>query len=181
MQLLRSLQLDVLVEPSAYHEPDQPQLTPPELALEHAKNKCAAVAPRFRDELVVAADTVVDVDGIVFNKPKDDTDAKRMLGVLSGRSHVVHTAFALAHPSIALTTAVESAQVTFFELAPKEIDAYVATGEPLDKAGAYGIQGYGATLVERIDGDFYTVMGFPLGRFVRTLRRLGFEVPIKKE
>lgn len=181
MQLLRSLHLEVEVVPSTYHEPDHAHLSARELALEHAQKKCADVASRFPQELVVAADTVVDVDGTVYNKPKNDADAKRMLRALSGRMHIVHTAFAIAHPAIAMTVHAESTKVTFFELGADELDAYIATGEPLDKAGAYGIQGYGATLVERIDGDFYTVMGFPLGRFVRTLRRLGFEVPIKKE
>jgi septum formation protein len=72
----------------------------------------------------------------------------------------------------------ESTFVTFFPLSDEEIETYVESGEPMDKAGAYGIQGYGATLVERVEGDFYTVMGFPLARFVRTLRRLGFVLPI---
>jgi septum formation protein len=102
-----------------------------------------------------------------------------MLHVLSGRTHIVHTAFALALPSQHdIVEACESTFVTFFPLDDAEIDAYVASGEPMDKAGAYGIQGYGATLVERVEGDFYTVMGFPLARFVRILRRLGFALPI---
>ena len=179
MELLRSLNLDVHVVPSNYSEPDRSNLTPRDLAIEHARHKCDDVAARFPHEIVVAADTVVDLDGVAYNKPRDATDAVRMLADLSGRTHVVHTALALRAKG-RMETQCESTRVTFFPLEPEEIKAYVATGEPLDKAGAYGIQGYGATLVEGIEGDFYTVMGFPLGRFVRTLRRLGFSVPITK-
>lgn len=176
---MQSLKLDVRVEPSSYSEPDRANLTPRELAIEHAHHKCEHVAARFPHELVVAADTVVDLNGVAYNKPRDAADARRMLNELSGRTHVVHTAFEI-RANGKTEAACESTRVTFFSLEPEEIAAYVATGEPLDKAGAYGIQGYGATLVERIEGDFYTVMGFPLGRFVRTLRRLGFPVPITK-
>lgn len=178
MELLRSLHLDVLVQPSGYHEPDRLELSPRDLALDHARHKCEDVAARYPGELVVAADTVVDVDGTAYNKPRDEADARRMLGDLSGRSHVVHTAFALKAPGVPMTVDCESTQVTFFALQSDEIARYVDSGEPFDKAGAYGIQGLGASLVERIDGDFYTVMGFPVARFIRTLRRLGIELPI---
>ena len=177
LELLRSLGLDVLVVPSGYHEPDRAGLAPRELALEHARAKCEAVAMRFPNDVVIAADTVVDVDGAAFNKPRDAADARRMLAALSGRSHVVHTALAVTAAG-QVEVECESTRVTFFALEPAEIDRYIESGEPFDKAGGYGIQAYGASLVERIDGDFYTVMGFPLARFVRTLRRLGFVLPI---
>ncbi len=177
LELLRSLGLDVRVVPSGYHEPDRAGLTPRELAVEHARNKCEEVAMRYPNDLVVAADTVVDLDGAAYNKPRDAADARRMLGDLAGRTHTVHTAFAL-HAGGRMTEECESTRVTFFALDPGEIERYVESGEPFDKAGAYGIQAYGASLVERIDGDFYTVMGFPLARFIRTLRRLGFVLPI---
>lgn len=177
LELLQSLGLDVRVVPSGYHEPDRAELTPRELALDHARAKCEAVAMRFPNDLVVAADTVVDVDGTAFNKPRDAADARRMLEALSGRSHTVHSALAISAGG-AIATECESTRVTFFPLEREEIDRYVESGEPFDKAGGYGIQAHGASLVERIDGDFYTVMGFPLARFVRTLRRLGFILPI---
>jgi septum formation protein len=185
LELLRSLNFNVRVVPSTYEEPEHPHLSPRDLAIVHARNKCEHVVADLRSaprqELVVAADTVVDVDGIAYNKPKDVADAKGMLQDLSGRTHVVHTAFALWVPQRdGLVEHCESTFVTFFPLDADEIDAYVASGEPMDKAGAYGIQGYGATLVERIEGDFYTVMGFPLARFVKTLHRLGFILPITK-
>jgi len=179
LQLLRSLGLHVRVVPSAYGEPDRPELSPQQLAIEHARRKCGDVAAREAG-LVVAADTVVDVDGVAYNKPADRADAARMLRDLSGRAHLVHTAFAVAFDGRECAEHCESTRVTFYRLDEDEIDAYVASGEPMDKAGAYGIQGYGATLVERVDGDFYTVMGFPLAVFVRTLRRLGFALPITK-
>jgi septum formation protein len=181
LELLRSLHFDVRVMPSNYSEPEHPHLVPRDLAIVHARHKCRDVRTRLQPhtDLIVAADTVVDVDGIAYNKPDDEAHAKRMLHDLSGRTHIVHTAFALAAPDRdELIEHCESTFVTFFPLSDEEIDAYVASAEPMDKAGAYGIQGYGATLVERVEGDFYTVMGFPLARFVRTLYRLGISLPI---
>jgi septum formation protein len=185
LELLRSLNFDVQVMPSNYSEPDHPHLLPRDLAILHARHKCEDVRKTLQQAqadtlLIIAADTVVDVDGTAYNKPRDERDAKGMLRDLSGRTHIVHTAFALAAPNREeLIEHCESTFVTFFPLTDAEIDAYVASGEPMDKAGAYGIQGYGATLVERVEGDFYTVMGFPLARFVRTLYRLGIPLPIK--
>jgi septum formation protein len=182
LQLLQSLNFDVHVVPSTYEEPEHPHLSPRDLSIVHARVKCEDVREVVsRDDIIVAADTVVDVDGTAYNKPKDEADAKGMLHDLSGRTHIVHTAFALSVPDQDdIIEHCESTFVTFFPLDDDEIDAYVASGEPMDKAGAYGIQGYGATLVERIEGDFYTVMGFPLARFVKTLHRLGFLLPITK-
>ena len=180
-ELLRSLGFELDVIPSNYDEPEHPHLVPRDLAIVHARHKCRDVRERVSLEgaVLVAADTVVDVDGIAYNKPVNERDAKRMLRDLSGRTHIVHTAFALAaRDRTDLIEHCESTFVTFFPLSDAEIDAYVASGEPMDKAGAYGIQAYGATLVERVEGDFYTVMGFPLARFVRTLYRLGISLPI---
>ncbi len=179
LQLLQSLQLDVLVVPSRYEEPAYPQLLPSELALVHARCKCNDVRARFADDVVVGADTVVDVESCAYNKPKDDAEAKWMLAQLSGRTHCVHTAFAIALPHRAqLLEHRETTRVTFCSLTDAQIDDYVRSGDCLDKAGAYGVQGYGAALVERTEGDFYAVMGFPVGPFVRALQRLGFALPI---
>ncbi|MBV8117202.1 MAG: septum formation protein Maf [Candidatus Eremiobacteraeota bacterium] len=177
LELLRSLGLDVAVAPSGYDEPCLPSHSPAQLAQAHARAKLDAVA----GEIVVAADTVVELDGEALGKPRDAADAVRMLRRLAGRDHRVHTAFALRIPERAAPVEeLSSTTVRFYPLADDEIAAYVATGEPLDKAGAYGIQGRAAALVESVEGDFYTVMGFPLGRFVRTLRRLGFLLPVAK-
>jgi septum formation protein len=182
LELLRTLGFDVEVDPSGYHEPDDPNATPLELAKSHARMKAREVLARRPSVLLVASDTVVDLDGHALNKPVDATDAARMLGLLSGRDHYVHTAFALATPdSSDLIERSQTTSVRFHRLTAGEIDDYVASGEPMDKAGAYGIQGRAAALVERIDGDFYTVMGFPLGCFIRTLRELGISPPITKK
>jgi septum formation protein len=122
--------------------------------------------------VVIAADTIVVVDGDVLGKPLDARDAHAMLRRLSGRTHTVLTAIAVAKES-RTESAVESVAVTFRPLNDEEIDAYIATGEPMDKAGAYGIQGYGATIVERVDGDYFSVMGLGLRRLVELLERVG--------
>jgi septum formation protein len=183
LELLTSLGLEVTVRPSNYDEPDDPEATPLELARRHARAKAHDVRRTIGSEaLIVAADTVVDLDGTALNKPLDATDAVRMLSLLAGREHRVHTAFALAVPGRPeLVEEHSSTGVRFYPLTAEEIGEYVATGEPMDKAGAYGIQGRAAALVESISGDFYTVMGFPLGRFIRALQRLGFSLPITKK
>ena len=137
-----------------------------------ARGKAAVVAEREPDALVVAADTIVVVDGDILGKPRDEADAARMLRRLSGRSHVVLTAVAVAHGTTTVS-GVESVDVTFRALGDDEIASYISTREPMDKAGAYGIQGYGATIVDRIDGDYFAVMGLALGRMVRLMADVG--------
>jgi septum formation protein len=137
-----------------------------------ARGKAAAIAGRVRDAVTIGSDTIVVVDGEVLGKPKDEADAARMLRRLSGRSHTVITAVAADWRGTVLSD-VEEVDVTFRVLAEREIAAYIATREPMDKAGAYGIQGYGATIVTRIDGDYFAVMGLAVNRLVRLLERLG--------
>jgi septum formation protein len=137
-----------------------------------AREKGAAIADRFPNSLVIAADTIVVIDGEVLGKPRDAAEARAMLHRLAGRTHVVFTAVAASLHG-RLESAVEEVSVTFLPISDSTIANYVATGEPMDKAGSYGIQGYGATIVQRIDGDFFTVMGLPLARLVALLRRLG--------
>jgi septum formation protein len=176
-ELLRSLGLHVLIVPSNVDETDPPNLPPAELADLHAAAKANAVAERERVHVIVAADTVVDLDGRALGKPRDAADARTMLEALAGRRHTVHSAFTVIDgASGARLSRRSSTQVTFCPLSADDIARYLATGESFDKAGAYGIQGRGATLVERIDGDFYTVMGFPLGLFVRSLPELGYRL-----
>jgi septum formation protein len=139
-----------------------------------ATDKGAVVAAREADALVLAADTIVVVDGDVLGKPRDDDEAARMLSRLSGREHTVFTAVA-ATLGARCASGVEEVAVRFRPLAPHEIAAYVATREPMDKAGAYGIQGYGATIVERIEGDYFAVMGLALNLTVRLMREVGVE------
>src|SRR5690242_19280126 len=176
LQLLESLGLRVVVVRSSYEERDDMASDGlADLALRHALGK-AAGADTGGPPLLAAA-TVVDVDGTGLAKPRDDDDAKRMLRVLSGRWHVVHTGFTLMDRSNGKSiSGVESSRVKFAALDDATIARYVATGEPRDKAGAYGIQGKGALLVERVDGDFYTVMGLPLARVNAAARELGREI-----
>ena len=177
-ELLTSLGLDVDVDPSRYNEMNLPELPPIELARKHAREKLRDVLARHPRGLVVAADTVVELDGISLGKPDDPAQAAEMLRALSGRKHLVHTAFATSLDGGDVTERTETTEVRFWPLSEEEIAAYVATGDSMDKAGAYGIQGRGAALVQRIDGDFYTVMGFPLGLFVRTMREHGVQLGV---
>jgi septum formation protein len=141
-----------------------------------AREKASAVAAlrAAADALVIAADTIVVVDGDVLGKPSDRAQAAAMLRRLSGRSHTVHTAVAVRHGDRE-AFGVESPLVTFRELDAATIEAYIDTGEPMDKAGAYGIQGFGATLVRRVEGDYFAVMGLPLQRTIALAESLGAE------
>ena len=121
---------------------------------------------------MIAADTIVVVDGDVLGKPADAAAARAMLARLSGRTHTVLTAIAVARGS-RTESAVEAVEVTFRAVSDEDIGAYIATGEPMDKAGAYGIQGFGATIVERVDGDYFSVMVLGLRRLVELLERVG--------
>ncbi len=138
-----------------------------------ARGKAALVASREPGALVIGADTVVVVDDLILGKPVDDADARDMLHRLSGRTHMVYTAVAIARDG-AVDSAVEGVAVTFRALDAEDVEAYVATGEPADKAGAYGIQGFGSTLVDRIEGDFFAVMGLPLRRLVALCAAAGY-------
>jgi septum formation protein len=176
--LLTSLGLQVDVKPSGIEEGDRPGYGPRELATFHASAKADASVRAGCTGLIVAADTVVDLDGKALGKPTTPANAVATLRSLAGRSHFVHTAYtAIDTGSGRRIDGGSTTHVTFVSLVDGDISAYVATGDPMDKAGAYGIQGRGAALVERIDGDFYTVMGFPLGDFVRRLPELGYTLP----
>jgi septum formation protein len=137
-----------------------------------AREKGAVIAARHPDAVVISADTIVVIDGLVLGKPRDEADAARMLAMLGGQTHVVLTAVA-AHYRGELRSGVESVRVTFRSLTRESILAYIATREPMDKAGAYGIQGFGATLIERIDGDYFAVMGLALARMIDLLESVG--------
>ena len=137
-----------------------------------AREKAAVVARSAPDAVVIGSDTIVVLDGDVLGKPRDEREAASMLMRLSGRTHTVMTAVAVMWRGVE-RSAVEEVEVTFHTLTSAEIDAYIATREPMDKAGAYGIQGFGATIVARVDGDYFAVMGLPLQRMVRLMTDLG--------
>ena len=137
-----------------------------------AREKAAVVAGEAPDALVIGSDTIVVVDGDVLGKPRSEVEAAAMLARLSGRSHTVMTAVAVSWRGAQRSDVVEVG-VTFHAISAQDIEAYVATREPMDKAGAYGIQGYGATIVQRVDGDYFAVMGLPLQRLVRLMAEMG--------
>jgi septum formation protein len=137
-----------------------------------ARGKVEAIATRERDAIVIGSDTVVVVDGDVLGKPRDRQDAVAMLMRLQGRDHEVATGIAVAAHGT-LRSGVERVRVSFRSFPEEVADAYVATGEPMDKAGSYGIQGYGSTLVERIEGDYFAVMGLPIRRMIGLLESVG--------
>jgi septum formation protein len=139
-----------------------------------ARTKAMAIAALEPAALVIGADTVVVIDDQILNKPLDKHEARAMLRALGGRTHLVYTAVCVAWTGRS-AAGVEAVHVRFRPLTDAEIDAYIATGEPMDKAGAYGIQGFGATIVEWIEGDFFAVMGLPLVRLIGLLRDVGIE------
>jgi len=171
-QLLELIGIPHEVRPSNIDETMRPRETPRRHAERLAREKASAIATREPDVITIAADTIVVVNRKVLGKPRDTDDARRMLAMLSGREHTVLTAVAVARGR-KLRSAIEEVKVKFRRLREDEIDAYIATDEPMDKAGAYGIQGFGATIVECVDGDYFAVMGLPLARLVTLLRDLG--------
>ena len=148
-----------------------------EFALRMAREKALSVSFRMRDALVLGADTIVECDGRILGKPIDAAQARAMLRVLSGNTHTVVTAFAIASAgAIAISLPVIS-RVTFRVLSQEEIASYVATGQPLDKAGAYGIQDAGAGFIAHVEGTRDNVMGLPMREVLAALRRHGVEAP----
>ena len=151
-------------------EPDilSEEISPEEVPVYLASCKAGAVAAAHPDKTVIGADTVVILDGVIMGKPADKSDARRMLAALSGRRHKVVTGCCIIRGdrSRAFSGVTE---VEFYPLSESEIDDYIATGEPFDKAGAYGIQGQGALLVKGIVGDYFNVMGLPVAQLKREL------------
>jgi septum formation protein len=160
------------VRPANIDETMRPREAPRRYAERLAREKASAIATRDPDLITIGADTVVVINRKVLGKPADAVDAARMLRMLSGREHTVITAVAVSRGR-KLRSAIEEVRVKFRSLRDDEIEAYIAMGEPMDKAGAYGIQGYGATIVERVEGDYFAVMGLPLVRLVVLMRDVG--------
>jgi septum formation protein len=175
-ELLAELRLPFTVEASHVDETPRPDERPEDLAERLALAKARDVAARHADGLVIGADTVVARDGRVYGKPRDEAEAAAMLRALCGGPHVVVTGIAVVRASDGATrSAVVPATVVMRPYGDAEIAAYVATGEPMDKAGAYGAQGEGSRLIERVDGPFLTVVGLPLDQLRPLLRELDLE------
>jgi len=173
-ELLESAGINFTVVPGDIDETPLPAEEPVAHVLRLAEGKAREAALRAEGRFFIGADTIVLCDREIMGKPCDNTDADRMLRKLSGRVHQVITGFALLdHSSGKLISRSVNTNVTFKQLTDAEIAAYVATGCPLDKAGAYAIQGGAAFMVERIDGSYTNVVGLPLCEVVETLREVG--------
>ena len=173
--LLAMLGLDFAVDTADIDETMDPTLPPETEVARLSEAKARAVEQKHPGDLILTADTVVVVDGCVLGKPRDAEEAKAHLRRLSGRSHTVMTAFCLLQNGLA-DVHVEKTHLHFKPLSEGEIAAYVASGSPMDKAGAYGIQDQAAVFVRAIEGDYYNVMGLPLCALVQCLRRRGVAV-----
>ncbi len=171
------LAFEIAQPPEGLEPPWDGTVPPLDFAADLARRKASAVSGEHPDAIVLGADTIVVLDGAVLGKPRDQHDARAMLFRLAGREHLVHTAVAIDAPAgagRATASGIETTTVRFRPLEVDEIAAYVATAEPLDKAGAYGIQGYGAALVQSVRGCFFNVMGLPVTRVLALLDGLGW-------
>ncbi|HLI64530.1 MAG TPA: Maf family protein [Terriglobales bacterium] len=168
-ELLRNAAIPFTIEPAHIHEEPLPNERPVDYAQRLARDKALAVLARCPHDVVLGADTVVVIDQHLLEKPANADDATRMLRLLSGRTHQVITGICLAASGFERTEA-EITQVRFSRLSDEEIAAYVATGEPMDKAGGYAIQGIASRWVERIEGCYFNVVGLPVPRLYRLLR-----------
>jgi septum formation protein len=169
-ELLRGLGLDFRVEPSSAMELHDATSPMTELCIRNAELKAREVAARFPRDVVIGADTLVGLDGTLFGKPRDLDEARKMLSRLSGKTHDVVTGVCLAEGQ-RVRTFFDRTEVTFRQLTSDAIEEYLRAVPVLDKAGAYGIQARGALLVERINGSFHNVMGFPTEKFLEEFRR----------
>lgn len=170
-EILSNMGFEVEVVPSADERPPERDMSPEDTVQYLAVEKGGEAKSHYPDEIVVSADTVVVLDGEIMGKPRDREDARRMLTLLSGRTHRVLTAYAVFYKGKSLSKVV-STDVEFYNLTASEINWYLDTGEPFDKAGAYGVQGLGAYMVKAISGDYLNVVGFPLADFCHTLKMI---------
>ena len=172
-ELLREAGIEIEIHPAHIDEDQRPGEAPQDYALRLAREKAQAIARRFPNRSVLGADTIVVIEGEVLGKPSDAEDAARMLRRLSGRAHAVTTAVSLVLPDSRTETRSSTTKVFFRSLREDEIQRYVATGEPMDKAGAYAIQGGAAQFADRIEGDYSNVVGLPIPLVLELLRESG--------
>ena len=173
-ELLEKIGLKFDVEPSDYEEKISPGIEPHKLAKSLSLEKARLVAENYENALVIAADTFIVIEGEILGKPVTETEARRMLETINGRQHSVITGFTIMDTgnSKAISRSVET-KVYIRKLTSKEIDSYVESKEPLDKAGAYAIQGLGSVIVEKIEGDYFNVIGLPLSAVADSLKEFG--------
>jgi septum formation protein len=176
-ELLEKIGLKFDVEPSDYEEDISPGIEPHKLAKSLSLKKAELVAKNYENALVIAADTFIVINDEVLGKPLTENEARRMLRTINGRQHSVITGFTIIDTgnSKAITRSLET-KVHIKKLTSKEIDSYVESKEPLDKAGAYAIQGLGSVIVEKIEGDYFNVIGLPLSAVVESLKEFGVNI-----
>jgi len=174
-ELLENLQLTFNTVSSDVDENYDPNLDPDEIVMELAYRKAKAVAKQYPTSFVIGSDTIVVCGKDILGKPQNREEAFSMLLNLSGKTHSVFTGVAIMTPKEEVKF-FEKTDVEFWELSHKEINQYLDTGEPFDKAGAYGIQGLGSLLVKKITGDYFAVVGLPVARTIRELKKSGFEI-----
>ncbi len=178
-ELLALLNIPFETVVPSYVERLSPHLAPVDQARVLAEGKARSCEGLFADSLIIGCDTLIELDSEVLGKPTDGRDAARMLQRLSGQQHLIHTGIAVVSTATGrLETAVESVHVWFKSLSSTEVTTYVATGESLGKAGAYGIQGCAAELIERIEGDYTAAVGLPLKMSAQLLGRFGMIIPV---
>jgi septum formation protein len=175
-ELLENLHLTFTISSSEVDESFDPNLTPKEVVMELANRKAQTVFKDNENAFVIGSDTIVVLNNQILGKPADEAEAVSMLKRLSGQQHEVFTGVAIVS-SIGTTTFYERTEVWFWELTDDMIRAYVKSGEPLDKAGAYGIQQFGSMLVKKINGDYFAVVGLPVSRTLRELKKAGYQLP----
>ncbi len=172
-ELLKMIGLEFRVRPSHIEEKYQDGLSPEEYALQNARRKGLSVAEKYPSGLVISADTIVILRDEILEKPHDEKHAYEILSKLSGHTHQVVTAFGLIKKDRDVVVFDHArTRVTFRNLSQDEIYAYITTGEPFDKAGGYGAQGYGALLIKKVDGCFFNVVGLPLAGFYTMLNKV---------
>lgn len=174
-ELLENLHLSFKAVSSDADESYPPDWAPDTIVTELSLRKARSVAETFPESYVIGSDTVVAIENVVLGKPRSREEAFSMLKNLSGKTHSVYTGVAIVSPENE-TVFFEKTDVVFWELSDEEINRYIETGEPFDKAGAYGIQGFGSLLVQRIEGDYFSVVGLPVARTIRELKKAGYTV-----
>ena len=175
-ELLTNLHLPFEISSSNVDESFSPSLSPEDAVVELASRKAKFVAEKNGDAYVIGADTIVVFEGDILGKPQDEEEAVSMLSRLSGGTHEVYTGVSIISPEKEISF-YEKTLVTFWELTQEEISLYIKSGESYDKAGSYGIQGFGSYLVKSVNGDYFTVVGLPVSRTARELQKLGYKFP----
>jgi septum formation protein len=183
-ELLEKTDLTFTVDTAGYEENMQSGLSPRALARLLSLEKAKAVAGKYRNAVIIAADTFIVFRKRILGKPHTKDEARKMLRILNGRGHSVITGFTILDTETNRKVSRSVVTKVFFRnLTPEEIDAYVESGEPLDKAGAYAVQGLGSAIVRRIEGDYFNVVGLPVSSLVEELKKFGIDVlkPGKKK